>query len=397
MYFNRAIEPILLEALKQFPVCILTGARQVGKSTLLKNHLKNYTYVTLDEPLVREVANNDPKLFLSRYKSPLIIDEIQYAPGLLPYIKIIVDENRQTYGQYVLTGSQSFSFMQGVLETLAGRAAIFELYPPSFNEIISLPNALNIYDVNHVVKQIIKGFYPELITVPTIDHKTWYASYLATYIERDIRQLIKIVDLNKFQTFISLLATRAGQLFNISEISKECGVSSPTIKSWLSALEASYIIFLIKPYSKNISKRLVKSPKLYFIDSGLLCYLLGIDSEDRFFKASEKGHIFENMIVVDYIKQLKQQQSRFEVYFYRDSGGLEVDLLIEKQGLLNGFEIKFSSTVNQKMVDGLVKIKKELSLNYSAVLSLEPRTIPLREGIDTIHWSKALDLAFIKN
>jgi len=184
---------------------------------------------------------------------------------------------------------------------------------------------------------------------------------------------------------------------NISEISKECGVSSPTIKSWLSALEASYIIYLVKPYSKNISKRLVKSPKLYFIDSGLLCYLLGIDSEDRFFKASEKGHIFENMIVVDYMKQLKQQQSRFEVYFYRDSAGLEVDLLIEKQGLLNGFEVKFSSTVNQKMADGLVKIKKELNLNYSAVLSLEPRTIPLRERIDTIHWSKALDLAFIKN
>jgi predicted AAA+ superfamily ATPase len=256
MYFNRAIEPILLKALKQFPVCILTGARQVGKSTLLKNHLKTYTYVTLDEPLIRELANNDPKLFLSRYKSPLIIDEIQYAPGLLPYIKIIVDENRQTYGQYVLTGSQSFSLMQGVSETLAGRAALFELYPPSFNEIISLPNSLNIYDVNHVVKQIIKGFYPELLTVPTIDYKTWYASYLATYIERDVRQLIKIVDLNRFQTFISLLATRAGQLFNISEISKECGVSSPTIKAWLSALEASYIIYLLKPYSKNTSKKI---------------------------------------------------------------------------------------------------------------------------------------------
>ena len=273
MYFARKMEKSLLEALAQFPVCLITGPRQAGKSTLLQKALKEFNYVTLDDPIMRALANDDPELFLSKNQVPLIIDEIQYAPELLSYLKIRVDAKRSTYGQYVLTGSQTFQLMKGVSESLAGRIAIFNLYPFSWEEVWEVPDHQKI-DEQACAGQILQGFYPEVVTHPALDKNLWFGSYLSTYIERDVRNIKSITDLGRFQTFVGLLAARAGKLLNLSEISKECGITHPTAKDWISILESTYIIYLLKPYHNNLSKRLIKSPKLYFTDTGLLCYLL---------------------------------------------------------------------------------------------------------------------------
>lgn len=250
MYIHRKIEKLLLEALAQFPVCLLTGARQAGKSTLLQNLLKDHKYVSFDDPMLRKMAKEDPKLFLSTYAPPVIIDEIQYVPEILSYIKMDVDAKRREYGRYVLTGSQTFQIMQVVTESLAGRVAIFNLYPFSFEEI-----NIDVFDDNLVFQTCLKGFYPEFYSNPKIDPSLWHSSYFATYIERDIRNIRAVADLSKFQTFLSLLTTRAGQILNLSAISKECGISQPTCKSWLSILESTYIIYLLKPYHNNRKKK----------------------------------------------------------------------------------------------------------------------------------------------
>lgn len=392
MYISRALEEPLKEALDQFPVVVLTGARQVGKSTLLTRVLeKSHLYVTLDDPLLRRLAREDPSLFLRRHPAPCIVDEIQYAPELLPYIKMLVDAERRKTGQYVLTGSQVFPLMQGVSETLAGRAAIFHLYPLSWNEITSLSKHKgDPLDPNIMALDLLRGFYPEFWVNAKLSTNTWYGSYLSTYVERDVRSIMTITDLGRFQTFISLLAVRAGQLLNLSEIAKECGITQPTAKSWLSVLETTYIVHLLKPYSHNITKRLVKSPKLYFVDTGLLCYLLGIDTVERFFKASERGHVFENMIVMDAIKRISQQNTRSSCYFYRTANGVEIDLLVESRQKLKAFEIKLSQTPTPSMTKHLAQLKVEIPLQETTLLSLREKPLPLIEGIDSLHWSEGL-------
>lgn len=388
MYFHRSIEGPLREAIAQFPVCLITGPRQAGKSTLLQNTLKEYRYVSFDDPMMQSLARNDPELFLSRFPSPLIIDEIQYVPGLLPYLKMKVDAHRRTYGQYVLTGSQSFQMMKGVSETLAGRIAIFNLYPLSWKEIAKIPsfNKEKSGDLE-LARQIIRGFYPEFFINPTIDCNVWFGSYLSTYIERDVRNVKGIADLARFQTFIGLLAARAGQLLNLSEIAKECGITQPTAKDWLSVLEATYFIYILRSYHKNMTKRLVKTPKLFFVDTGLLCYLLGIDTEERFFKSKERGALFENMIVMEMIKQLSCQKIRSQFYFYRTASGTEVDLLVEKQEKIDAYEIKLSKTLNQKMGKSLEALMEDMPVSTAQVLSLHEDPFPLSKNVEAVHWS----------
>lgn len=383
MYFRRLLEKNLSEALRQFPICLITGPRQAGKSTLLQNTLKQFTYVTLDDPMSRQLANDDPELFLSQYQAPLIIDEIQYAPNLLPYLKIRIDKHRHIYGQYVLTGSQVFQLMKGVSESLAGRIAIFHLYPFSWKEI---PGDVKKDDIT-LGKQIVQGFYPEFFINPSANKNLWYGSYLATYIERDVRNIKTITDLGRFQTFIGLLAARAGKLLNLSEVAKECGITQPTAKDWLSILESTYIIYILKPYHNNLSKRLVKSPKLYFVDTGLLCYLLGIDDHERFFKSSERGAIFENMVIIDVLKQLTILNTRSQCYFYRTASGVEVDLIVEKEGSLYAYEIKLSKTLNRDMGQSLSLFRKENPVKQAGIISLQEQSVSLMEGIDSIHWS----------
>ena len=384
-YIPRAIEKRLKDAVSQFPVVLITGPRQAGKSTLLQHALPDYKYVTLDDPLVRALATNDPELFLSTYKSPVIIDEIQYAPNLFSYLKLHVDRNRSKYGQYVLTGSQTFQLMKGVSESLAGRIAILQLYPLSWSEIAKSPK-----DDQVCVEQMIQGFYPELSAGPKKDQNLWYSSYVATYLERDVRNLKAITDLNRFQTFLSLIAVRAGQLLNMSEIAKECGISEPTVKDWLTILQATYVIFLLQPYYNNVTKRLVKSPKVFFVDTGLLCYLLGIDTPDRFRKASERGHIFENMVIAECVKQAAQRTERSEFYFYRTADSVEVDLIWVRSGKPSAYEIKWSKTLDRQMAQPMVTLLKDHRMEDTKVLSLHENDVPLMDGVTGSHWSSIL-------
>ena len=381
MYIHRKLEPLILSALTQFPACLITGARQAGKSTLLTNLLPDYKYITFDDPLIRKMAKDDPLLFLDTYKPPIIIDEIQYVPELLSYLKIKIDKDRHNYGQYVLTGSQIFQIMEGVSESLAGRIAIFNLYPFTFEET-NIP----IFDDTAVFKTYLKGFYPEFYVNLKLDPILWFNSYLATYIERDIRNIKAITDLSKFQTFINILATRAGQILNLSSIAKECGITQPTVKNWLSILESTYIIYLLKPFSKNKTKRLTKSPKLYFVDTGLLCYLLGIDSTQRLLKASEKGAIFENMIIMELIKRLSYHKIKSNCYFYRTQNGVEIDLIIEQRNEFIPCEIKFTKTLSKNMAAAISLFQKSYKSKTGYVLSLHPDTVPLYENIQAIHW-----------
>lgn len=387
MYIKRNIESFLEKALKTFPVCLITGPRQAGKSTLLKHFLTHYSYVTLDDPMNASLANKDPELFLNSYPAPLIIDEIQYAPDLMRYIKIKVDNNRHIYGQYVLTGSQIFSLMKDVSESLAGRIAIFHLYPLSFAEIQPLFSKKTFRQ--SLFHYMIQGSYPEFFINPNIDRQLWFGSYASTYIERDVRNITAITDISRFQTFITLLAARAGQLLNLSEISKECGISQPTAKDWLSILESTYIIYLLKPFHTNLTKRLVKSPKIYFVDTGLLCYLTGISSQEQLIKAPQRGHIFENLVIMEYKKQLSLHKNNAQFFFYRTSNGVEVDLIIQIGFELTAYEIKFAQTLSKNMAYSLSLFKKDHPCR-AQVLTLNEGTVPLKPDINAVYWFKNL-------
>lgn len=382
-YLHRLLEKPLKEALEQFPVVLITGPRQAGKSTLLQHCLKGYHYVSLDDPLARNLAESDPALFLNTYETPLILDEIQYAPSLLTYIKIKVDANRRKHGQYVLTGSQIFPLMKGVSESLAGRIAIFQLYPLSWKEI---PNK-DVYEERSVAEQILKGFYPEFQVESKLNPKFWHSAYLSTYLERDLRTMRNIHDLGQFQRYLVLLASRAGQLFNLNEIGKECGISQTTAKDWLMLLQATSIVYLLEPYARNLTKRIVKSPKLFFVDTGLLCYLLRIESVEQLIHSPFGGHIFENMVVIEKIKQFAEKGERAPCYFYRTSKGLEVDLLVDYGDHFDAYEIKFSSTPNADMSQPLAEFKKEYPVKKCALLNLRREKHPFSNGIMAEHWS----------
>jgi len=383
MYFHRGLEKPLQEALKHFPAVLVTGSRQTGKSTLLQYVLKEYTYVTFDDPLMRNLAESDPALFLKTYPAPLIIDEIQYVPSLLPHIKMNIDAERSKYGQYVLTGSQLFSLMKGVSESLAGRIAIFQLYPFSWKEM----SHANPLEELEVAKQMVRGFYPEFQVQPDLNPKFWHSSYLSTYIERDIRSMRQIQDLGQFQRYLVLLAARAGQLLNLNEVAKECGISQTTAKDWLTLLQTSSIVYLLEPYSKNITKRIVKSPKLLFVDTGILCYLLRIEQAEQLIHSPFAGHIFENMVIMEAIKRFAEKGERAPCYFYRTYAGAEIDLLIDYGSYCNAYEIKFSSTPNVTQTQSLAKAAKELSFQKPTLLTMCPKHLPFPNGVIAEHWS----------
>ena len=383
MYISRHLETPLKEALKQFPAVLVTGARQAGKSTLLRHTLKEYKYVTFDDILIRNLAEKDPALFLKTYPSPVILDEIQYVPSLLSYLKIQIDENRDRCGQYVLTGSQLFPLMKGVSESLAGRIAIFQLYPLSWKEI---PSA-DPFDEIKMTQQMLQGFYPEFQVKPDLKTKFWHSSYLSTYIERDLRSMRNIQDLGQFQRYLVLLASRAGQLLNLNEISKECGISQTTAKDWLTILQATSIIHLLEPYARNMTKRVVKSPKLFFVDTGLLCYLLRIEAVEQLIHSPFGGHVFENMVIIEKIKQFTEKGERAPCYFYRTSSGMEIDLVVDFGDLFEAYEIKFTSNPSLKMTSSLLQFQKEYPTKKIALLNLRKENLPFSNDIVAQHWS----------
>ena len=343
---DRDIEPALLQISKSFSVVVITGPRQTGKTTLCKKIFSNKPYSNLELPDVRDVAINDPRAYLQNFEDTgAIIDEIQYAPDLLSYIQQIVDNNKRK-GFFILTGSNQLLLLEKITQSLAGRAAILNLLPFSLHE-------LNSYNPHFTTNEyLFHGFYPAIYS-DNQDALFFYRNYYATYIERDVRQLINLKDLQLFQTFIRLCATRVGQLFNASTLANEVGVSATTIKSWISILKVSYVIYTLPPYYENIGKRLVKSPKLYFHDVGLAAYLLGIENIAHVNSHPLRGELFENLVVNEYMKNRTNKGLEPHLYFYRDSHQNEVDLIQTSGNKFDAIEIKSAQTFHTKFCKSL--------------------------------------------
>lgn len=346
MTINREIQKSIRNFLGKYPVIAVTGPRQSGKTTMLKAMLTDYRYVSLENPDIRSFAEDDPNGFLKIYDKHVIFDEVQRVPSLFSYIQTIVDESK-IMGQFILSGSQNFNLMQNISQSLAGRVALFKLFPFDFSELKSEGLLDNDY-----ISAMIKGFYPAIFD-RQISSKVFYSNYVQTYVQRDVSELISIKDARLFQNFLGLCATRAGQILNISSIATECGISQPTAKAWLSALERSYIVFQLYPYFENFSKRIVKSPKLYFLDTGLLSFLLNIYEKEQLISHPLKGNIFENMMVAEFVKSMNHNYDTIEIWFWRDSAGHEIDLIIKEGINLSLVEFKAGMTIMPDMFKGI--------------------------------------------
>ncbi|MEQ9426495.1 MAG: ATP-binding protein [Cyclobacteriaceae bacterium] len=327
----------IIDAVNKRPVILLTGVRQVGKSSLLKKLFNNAEYVTLDKTLLANEAQSNPTSFLDRYKGQVIIDEVQNAPALFRDLKIRVDEDRQTNGRWLLTGSQQFSMMEQISESLAGRVRIIHLGSLSASE---LNQSRLLKDKSDLLW---KGGFPE-IWASKLDAPEFFDDYIQTYLERDLKQLLNVTDLRDFRRFLSLLALRVGQLVNYSEISKEVGVAVNTIKTWVQTLEVSGLIMLLPPYYKNLGKRLIKSPKVYFCDNGLVANLLNITSKKSFQNSPHSGNLWENFVFTEFIKE--GFRAGKNIFYFRDQNGVEIDFILEHEGKTHLVEAKYAERPN---------------------------------------------------
>ena len=333
--------------LTKYPVVTITGTRQCGKSTLLRNSFPTMRYVSLEDPDLREFAIDDARGFLNNFGTPLIIDEAQYAPKLFSYIQTRIDSEGQT-GMYILSGSHNFLLMESISQSLAGRTAVLKMAPFSVSE---LTHANLLPELND---WLFTGGFPRIYD-KQINPVDFFPSYFQTYIERDVRLLRNINDLSHFVRFVKLCAARIGQLLNINALANECEVSVQTVNSWLSVLETSYVIYLLKPYHNNFNKRLVKSPKLYFCDTGLAASLLGMENARQIETHYLRGELFENMVIMEFIKQEYAQGREPNISFWRDSNQNEIDLLVERGLDLQAYEIKSSATMKTEYFNGLNK------------------------------------------
>ena len=347
-YIHRKIEETILEASKYFSVIAVSGPRQSGKSTLLTQLFPLYEKYSLKDLNILDYAKNDPIAFLNQTDEGMFIDEIQRCPQLLDYIQGIVDNNPKRH--FALSGSSNFEVMKNLSESLAGRAGVFELLPMSIQEVTGK------VDLDNLNQILYNGLYPSICAKKNIA-KFFYPSYVRTYLEKDVRDLLQMKDQIRFTKFLKLCAARIGSLFNASELGAEVGVSSKTISHWLSVLQASYLITLLPSYYENIPKRLVKSPKLYFNDPGLACYLLDIETPQQLDRDKMRGAIFENMIVMEAIKHRYNMGLEGGVFFYRDSNQNEVDLLIKQEGELTAIEVKSSMTYSSSFEKTLTQIE----------------------------------------
>ncbi len=343
---DRALSEKILALSSKFPVVSLTGPRQSGKTTLLRKLFPDYTYVNLENPNQRIAAKTSPASFLQQKNKGMIIDEAQYVPELFSYVQVEVDEHREN-GTYILCGSQHFLMMEKITQSLAGRVAVFHLLPFSVAEL-----ARSQYTQSHYLSYLFQGLFPRIYD-QEIHPTDYYPSYIQTYLERDARQIVNVSDLGAFQTFVQLCAGRIGQLFNQSEIGSQAGIDQKTARRWLSILETGFQVFTLRPYFKNYQKRIVKTPKLYFWDTGLACSLLGIQSAAELNTHYARGALFENFVIVEMIKQFYNQGIRPNVYFWRDHAGHEIDLLVDHGGKRYPFEIKSGETLKADWFKGL--------------------------------------------
>lgn len=347
----RTLQAELIAQLHEYPVVTVLGPRQAGKTTLVRMALPDYAYVSLEDPEQRQIASDDPRAFLKAYPGNTIFDEIQRAPHLLSYLQGIVDaENRP--GRFVLTGSHQLELRAAVTQSLAGRTGILHLLPLSIAELASAGIRFERFE-----DYVFNGFLPRIYDQQQRP-RTAYANYYQTYVERDVRQLIRLKDASLFEKFLKLLAGRVGQIMNHQSLANDVGVDGKTIKEWLSILEASFVVFKLPPYFENFGKRVIKSPKYYFIEPGLLAYLLDIEKPEQISRDPLMGSIFENLVVVEALKARYNQGKTSSLYFYRDSHGNEIDLLLKSGGGLAGIEIKAAETWNQGFLATLNKFSE---------------------------------------
>lgn len=350
---KRELEPVLHQATRDFPVVTLIGPRQSGKTTLVRSAFPNHTYCNLENPEIREMAQTDPKSLFAQFPTPLVLDEVQRVPDLLSWIQVLSDESGRN-GDYILTGSHQLQLHEAISQSLAGRTAMLCLLPFSLNELLQRPD-FSLRKEN----AMFSGFLPRIYDRgqnPT----DAYRSYFQTYVERDVRQLINLRNLTQFEHFMKLLAGRVGQMLNLSSLSTEVGISSTTLKEWVSILEASFVIYRLSPYYRNFGKRLVKTPKLYFVETGLAAWLLGIETPEQILRDPLHGGLFENMVVMDAVKTRLNAGCEPSLYFWRDNKGHEADLVLERQRHLIPVEIKSSMTWHTEFAKNIQWMQKNL-------------------------------------
>jgi predicted AAA+ superfamily ATPase len=401
VYYHRHIEPVIARIAGRKPVVVLTGARQVGKSTMLRETYPGIRYVTLGRPLVRQSALDNPSLFFEQCKPPVVVDEIQKAAGLFDYVKDIVDEDK-TKGQFYLTGSQSLMLMKNIGESLAGRAGVVKLLGMSMRELdeisyrapflptpghfAAMGDAGARFDYDRTVSRIHKGFFPELYEIAS-DLKDWsdyYSSYFQTYIEKDIRGLLNIQDESAFIKFVKGAASLTGEMLNMRTLAELCGKDEKTVRKWLSALESSGLVYLLEPYYNNLGKRLIKTPKLYFLDTGLACFLLGWNTPEQLTNGAMWGHIFESFVFAEVLKSYYNDGNVTPpLYYYRDKEKNEIDLIIKDGGTLHPVEIKTTSDPLRSMVSAFSLLEKlsGIKVGTGAVVCMAKEMLPLTENV----------------
>ncbi len=339
MYKKRQIQKKIVEFSKTYPVLVVFGPRQAGKSTLVQNVFKGHTYVSLENLDTREFAETDPRKFLDQFEGSVILDEVQRVPSLLSYIQGIVDQRKKP-NQFVLTGSAQLDLIQGVTQSLAGRSAMVQLLPFSYRELCEAKATSSTFE-----EHIFAGGYPRV----HFDHAPvadWYSDYIQTYTERDVRLLIQVHELGTFQKFLKMCAARCGSILNLSGLANDCGISQTTAKNWINVLEATFVVFRLQPHFKNFSKRLMKTPKLYFFDTGVACSLLGIRNSNEITTHSQRGGLFENWVISEVYKNFTNQHISPPIYYWRDHKGIEIDLIIDHGEKVVPVEIKSGSTLN---------------------------------------------------
>ena len=365
MYYHREISTRMVQLSSHYPALILTGARQTGKTTLLKQLFPHYHYISLDLPSLAEQAEHDPQEFLLNNPSPVIIDEAQYAPALFRHLKIVIDQNRDSAGQFIVTGSQKFSLMKEVSDSLAGRCAWLELEGLDLTEIKQ--RDWNHKELEQLYGMFIRGSLPELWRKPDMGVTDYYRTYLATYLERDVRQIVNVGNLRDFERFIRICAVRNAQLLNKSDLAKDVGVTLNTIRQWLSVLEACNQIVLLEPYFANVGKRVVKSPKLYFCEIGLLCFLLGVNSSN-IRNSPFIGNIWETFVFSEFRKWMKNRKPDAYIWFYRDNRSREVDFIVESGGQLDFYEVKWTITPNVRDIKNMNGVFNDITTKSNTLL-----------------------------
>jgi Predicted ATPase (AAA+ superfamily) len=378
----RILTKKLLSLAKQFPVLGIIGPRQSGKTTLAKELFSHLPYVTLEDLDERFLAQSDTRAFLDRYPKGAVIDEVQNAPEVFSYLQAIVDQN-QTPGQFILTGSQNFTLSANISQTLAGRIALLSLLPLSIEEL----KASN-YESSDLDTLIFKGGYPRIYN-NEINPVDWYPNYIRTYVERDVRQIKNISDLNRFQAFLKLCSGRIGQILNLSSLANDCGISHVTARQWLSILESSYLVYLLPPHFQNFSKRLIKMPKIYFYDTGLACSLLGIESKKQLENHYLRGGLTENLVINEIMKSRFNQGKQSNLYFWRDKVGHEIDCIYDIAGRLIPIEIKSSKTLSTDHFKNLHYFQR-LTHGKLGILCYTGKIESVQQDIHTVNFSNII-------